>query len=113
MLLRYEGAGAGKPWLCLVGKGVTFDSGGLSIKSNDNMLTMKCDMAGAAAVLAFVFALSRADWRVLDLGPLYALGAAVVLGKAHGLFWFWSRTGRALTASRVLLSAFAGRSSRY
>jgi choline-sulfatase len=51
-----------------------------------------------AAVLAFVFALSRADWRVLDLGPLYALGAAVVLGKAHGLFWFWSRAGRALRA---------------
>jgi len=50
------------------------------------------------AVLAFVLALSRADWRVLDLGPLYALGAAVVLGKAHGLFWFWSRTGRALRA---------------
>ncbi|HEY4394298.1 MAG TPA: sulfatase-like hydrolase/transferase, partial [Polyangia bacterium] len=51
-----------------------------------------------AAVLAFVFALSRADWRVLDLGPLYALGAALVLGKAHGLFWFWSRPGRALRA---------------
>jgi arylsulfatase A-like enzyme len=51
-----------------------------------------------AAVLAFVFALSRADWRVLDLGPLYALGVAVVLAKAHGLFWFWSRTGRALRA---------------
>jgi hypothetical protein len=50
------------------------------------------------AVLAFVLALSRADWRVLDLGPLYALAAAVVLGKAHGLFWFWSRPGRALRA---------------
>ncbi len=51
-----------------------------------------------AAVLAFVFALSRADWRVLDLGPLYALAAAIVLAKAHGLFWFWSRAGRALRA---------------
>jgi choline-sulfatase len=45
-------------------------------------------------LLAFVFALSRADWRVLDLGPLYAIAAAVVLGKAHGLFWFWSRPGK-------------------
>jgi choline-sulfatase len=51
-----------------------------------------------AAVLAFVFALSRADWRVLDLGPLYALGVGVALGKAHGLFWFWSRPGRTLRA---------------
>jgi arylsulfatase A-like enzyme len=53
---------------------------------------------GAGAVLAFVAALSRADWRVLDLGPLYALAVAVVLGAGHGLFWFGSRTGRALRA---------------
>lgn len=37
--------------ICLVGKGLTFDSGGLSIKSSEGMETMKCDMAGAAAVL--------------------------------------------------------------
>ncbi len=52
----------------------------------------------AAAVLAFVFALSRADWRVLDLGPLYAIAAATALGLAHGLFWYGSRPGRALRA---------------
>jgi leucyl aminopeptidase len=38
--------------VALVGKGVTFDSGGLTIKPNQAMLTMKIDMAGAAAVLA-------------------------------------------------------------
>ena len=53
---------------------------------------------GAAAVLAFVFALSRADWRVLDLGPLYALAAATALALGHGLFWFGSRPGKALRA---------------
>jgi leucyl aminopeptidase len=61
VLLRYRGAGrtgqarAGgdaPPQLALVGKGVTFDSGGLSLKPSDGMLTMKCDMSGAAAVLA-------------------------------------------------------------
>jgi len=36
----------------LVGKGVTFDSGGLSLKTNDGMMGMKADMAGAAAVLS-------------------------------------------------------------
>jgi arylsulfatase A-like enzyme len=51
-----------------------------------------------AAVLAFVAALSRADWRVLDLGPLYALAAAVALGLGHGLFWFGSPAGRKLRA---------------
>jgi leucyl aminopeptidase len=40
--------------VALVGKGITFDTGGISIKSTAGMLTMKCDMAGAAAVLAAV-----------------------------------------------------------
>ena len=35
---------------CLVGKGITFDSGGYSIKSSEGMLSMKCDMGGAATV---------------------------------------------------------------
>jgi leucyl aminopeptidase len=38
--------------VALVGKGITFDSGGLSIKSAEGMMTMKTDMSGAAAVLA-------------------------------------------------------------
>ena len=38
--------------IVLVGKGVTFDSGGLSLKTNDGMLDMKTDMAGAAATIA-------------------------------------------------------------
>ncbi|HXV76019.1 MAG TPA: leucyl aminopeptidase [Candidatus Polarisedimenticolaceae bacterium] len=43
--------------IVLVGKGVTFDSGGLNLKPSDGMLTMKSDMAGAAAVLAVMSAL--------------------------------------------------------
>jgi leucyl aminopeptidase len=43
--------GRAKKHIALVGKGITFDSGGLSIKSGAGMMTMKCDMAGAAAVL--------------------------------------------------------------
>ena len=57
--LDYNNAPAGAPVLGLVGKGVTFDSGGLSIKPNDGMLTMKCDMAGAATVLAAIVAIAR------------------------------------------------------
>jgi arylsulfatase A-like enzyme len=52
----------------------------------------------AAAGLAFIAALSRADWRVLNLGPLYTLVVATVLGAAHGLFWFALPAGRALRA---------------
>ena len=45
--------------LALVGKGITFDSGGLSIKSGTGMATMKIDMAGAAAVVAATVAIAR------------------------------------------------------
>ena len=54
VILRYRGPGRGEaaPDLALVGKGVTFDSGGLSLKPSDSMLAMKCDMSGGAAMLA-------------------------------------------------------------
>ena len=45
--------------MALVGKGVTFDSGGLSLKPTDGMLTMKCDMAGAATVLGAMQAIAQ------------------------------------------------------
>ncbi len=51
VILRHRGSSAATPELALVGKGVTFDSGGLSIKPSDGMKDMKCDMAGAASVL--------------------------------------------------------------
>ena len=47
-------APAGAPVLALVGKGVTFDSGGISIKPAESMSMMKSDMAGAAAVLSAI-----------------------------------------------------------
>lgn len=49
--MEYGQAAAGIPTVCLVGKGLTFDSGGLSLKPADAMETMKSDMGGAAAVL--------------------------------------------------------------
>jgi leucyl aminopeptidase len=47
------------PTIALVGKGITFDSGGLSLKPNDGMLTMKCDMSGAGAVLGVMSIVAR------------------------------------------------------
>ncbi|HYC05176.1 MAG TPA: leucyl aminopeptidase family protein [Azospirillaceae bacterium] len=49
--LTWSGAGSDAPLVCLVGKGVCFDSGGLDIKGAANMLLMKKDMGGAAHVL--------------------------------------------------------------
>ena len=59
VILRYQGAKPQAQMLALVGKGVTFDSGGLSLKPTDGMLTMKCDMAGAATVLGAMQAIAQ------------------------------------------------------
>lgn len=58
---------AGSP-LVLVGKGITFDTGGISIKSADNMDLMKHDMSGAAVVLATISALAQLQ------APLHVIG---------------------------------------
>ncbi len=54
--VSYRPAGA-RGHVALVGKGITFDSGGLSLKQPESMMTMKCDMAGAAAVMSTMLAL--------------------------------------------------------
>jgi len=58
IVLRYAGGGDGTP-LGLVGKGVTFDTGGISIKPAGSMHEMKMDMSGAAAVLEAVAAIAE------------------------------------------------------
>jgi leucyl aminopeptidase len=58
IVLRYAGGGSA-PTLGLVGKGVTFDSGGISLKPGAGMHEMKYDMSGAAAVLESVAAIAE------------------------------------------------------
>ncbi len=54
IVLEYRGATKSSPFIALVGKGLTFDSGGISIKPSEKMNEMKSDMAGGAAVIAAV-----------------------------------------------------------
>ena len=56
--LKYQGSDEAN-WIALVGKGITFDSGGISIKPEAGMGEMKDDMAGAAAVLGAIRAIAR------------------------------------------------------
>jgi len=67
--LVYEPPGA-RGTLALVGKGITFDSGGLSLKTADGMETMKTDMSGAAAVLATMSVLPALAPKVKVIGIL-------------------------------------------
>ena len=58
LVLTYKGTSKEAP-LCLVGKGITFDTGGISIKPSKGMSEMKADMSGAAAVLGTMKAISQ------------------------------------------------------
>ena len=72
IVLRHDPPGAASgPVLGLVGKGITFDSGGISIKPADGMERMKDDMAGGAAVVCAMCAMSRlnAPVRVVGVVP--------------------------------------------
>ncbi|MGC3966401.1 MAG: leucyl aminopeptidase [Pirellulales bacterium] len=84
VILEYRG-GKNEPPTALIGKGVTFDSGGLSLKPTDSMTTMKCDMAGGATVLAVMQAAARLKLPVNLIGLIGLVenmtgGAAMKLG---------------------------------
>ncbi len=84
VILEHRGGDDDDPTLALVGKGVTFDSGGLSLKPNDGMKTMKCDMAGAATVLGAMSAIAQLDLPVNVTGYL-GLVENLVSGSSYKL----------------------------
>ena len=58
LIVRYNGGARGEAPVAFVGKGITFDSGGLSLKPGENMWRMKYDMTGAASATGAVLALA-------------------------------------------------------
>jgi leucyl aminopeptidase len=72
IVLRYNGGGAGDKPVALVGKGITFDTGGISIKPADNMGEMKGDMSGGASVIAAMGAIAQLRPRVNVIGVVPA-----------------------------------------
>jgi len=81
VVMRYQGNPGGKT-LGIVGKGVTFDSGGYDIKPSDSMLRMYSDMAGAAATLGAVRAIAR-EKLALNLVAVMPLAENLISGKAY------------------------------
>lgn len=70
IILTHKGAESEAPLLALVGKGVTFDSGGLSLKPPSSMEEMKSDKAGACVVLAAMQAIARLNVKSTVVGVL-------------------------------------------
>jgi len=68
IVLRYSAGRKGGPTLALVGKGITFDSGGISIKPAQNMEKMKSDMGGGAAVVGAMLAIAELKPKINVIG---------------------------------------------
>jgi len=68
IVIRYNGGRKGGPMLALVGKGITFDSGGISIKPAQHMEMMKSDMGGGAAVVGAMLAIAELEPKINVIG---------------------------------------------
>lgn len=73
IIVKYTGAGPKKQYTALVGKGITFDTGGLNLKPTGHMETMRCDMSGCAAVIG---ALKNVLTLNLKINVIFAVGIA-------------------------------------
>ena len=82
MIVEYMGGKKGDAPIVLVGKGITFDSGGISIKGSNNMWNMKFDMSGAASVVGTVHALAGRKAKV-NLVAIAALAENMPGGNAQ------------------------------
>jgi leucyl aminopeptidase len=82
--LTYKPKTPAKRRVCIIGKGVTFDSGGLSLKPSNAMEDMKVDMAGAAAVLSAACALAELESPV-EVHAIAACTENMPSGKAYKL----------------------------
>ena len=78
--MRYEGPGASGPTLGYIGKAVTFDSGGISLKPGAGMEEMKFDMSGGAAVIEAIAAIARLALPVRVIG---VVGATENMPSGH------------------------------
>ena len=72
LVVSYKGAASGTAPIALVGKGITFDTGGISLKQNTGMWYMKSDLSGAAAVAGTLLAAAKrgAEVNVVGVMPL-------------------------------------------
>lgn len=82
VVLEYAGANPKEPWVALVGKGITFDSGGISLKPGADMDKMKFDKSGACVVLSVMTALKSLGVKKNVVGVL-ALAENLPSGTAY------------------------------
>ena len=95
VMMRHDGGGDEAP-IAIVGKGVTFDSGGLSLKSSEGMVDMKCDMGGAATVFGVMRAVAALGIKQNVIG-FCGLAENMVSGTSYKLGdVFETRSGKTI-----------------
>jgi leucyl aminopeptidase len=82
IILKYSGSNSKDIDIALVGKGITFDSGGISLKPSENMGEMKDDMAGGASVIAAISAIAQLKPKI---NVMAIVGATENLPSGHAL----------------------------
>ncbi|MBO9668436.1 MAG: leucyl aminopeptidase [Bdellovibrio sp.] len=88
IIMEYKGAAASKKPVCFVGKGLTFDCGGISIKPSSGMEEMKYDMCGGANVIGTMLAIAQLKLKVNAVGLVASTenlvnGSATKPGDVH------------------------------
>jgi leucyl aminopeptidase len=81
IVVNYRGGASGAAPIALVGKGITFDTGGISIKPNSGQWLMKSDLSGAAAVAGTVYAAAKRGEKVNVVGVM-SMAENMPSGKA-------------------------------
>ena len=82
IVMRYNGDPDSDERIGLIGKGLTYDSGGYSIKPTDSMITMKCDMGGSAAVIGAMTLLAKQQPKINVVGVVAAC-ENMISGRAY------------------------------
>jgi len=82
IILKYSGSNSNDIDIALIGKGITFDSGGISLKPSENMGEMKDDMAGGASVIAAISAIAQLKPKI---NVMAIVGATENLPSGHAL----------------------------
>jgi len=120
ILLHYKGDPKSKDLTAIVGKGVTYDTGGLNLKPTGSMETMKCDMAGAAAVLGVMQACAALKLRKNVIGVIAAVENSIGAGAYKPGDVYVSRSGKSVEITNtdaegrlVLADAFSYVQSHY
>lgn len=96
VVLEYMGNPSSKEKIALVGKGITFDTGGLNLKTTGHIETMKCDMAGSACVLGIIQSLCSLKIKKNIIGVLALAENAIGPGSYKPGDVYTSRLGKTI-----------------